>query len=288
MSDPIITPTPAPGSPVAPGSASITVPPTPAPGAAPITPPPAGAFTIPEAFKDKPYLKGVDSQEKLFSMLDGAQTLIGKKGPAIPAADAKPEEWNAFYDALGRPKDAKEYKFPTADKTEPALLTGISQAMHKHGLTQKQAEGVWTDVEATMGAFLKEKGVAAEKENVDFTKLATDVFGPERDKTLALGKEMIAAYASPAVKPYMNSLSNEHLVLIADVLNNINKKYIKQDGAPRPPSGGQGGTPDELRNKARLLMSEQSKHNSMSVEFANYQKQIDAIYESLRQSGIKV
>lgn len=240
-------------------------------------------FTIPDTYKDKPYLKGVDSQEKLLAMLDGAQTLLGKKGPSIPAADAPQAEKDAYYEALGRPKTAAEYKIPGSDKADPAFLPKVQAVMHKHGLSQEQAAGVWTDINAGLQDWMKEKGLVEAQQDVDFNKLATDNFGAERDKVLARGKELISANISPTMKTAVEKLDNNALIVIADLMRNMDKKYIKPDG---PPGGGpalNSGTPDELRAKARGLMSEQAKFDPLSVEFQNLQKQIDGIYDTIRK-----
>lgn len=251
-----------------------------------VDPPPVKVetFIIPDAFKDKPYLKGVDSQEKLFKMLDGAQELIGKKGPGIPKADAPQAEKDAYYDSIGRPKTAAEYTpvLTGADKTDPKVLPKLQAAFHKAGLTTEQAKIVWDESSTAFSDFAKETNLAAEQNNVDFDKLATDTFGVERDKVLARGKELISANISPSMKAAVEKLPNESLIVLADVLRNLDKKYIKQDGPGQQPTVT-GATPDDLRAKARGLMAQQKGMDVMGVEFQNLQKQIDGIYDQIRR-----
>lgn len=278
---------PAPGSaaaPVvtAPGTASTTLDINKA-TATPIEP----TFVLPNEYKDKVYLKGVDSQEKLLKMLDGAQELLGRKGPAVPKADAPQAEKDAYYEALGRPKDPAGYELPGADKGDPKFTTALRGVFHKYGLSGDAAKGIWNDVQGALGEFVKDSGLATQQANIDFDKLATDSFGTERDAVLTRGKELITANISPAMKPAIDKLDNNALIVLADVLRNVDKKYIKQDGPGRQPTIG-SGTPDELRAKARGLMSEQAKHTPTSVEFTNLQTQIDGIYDSLRKSGVRL
>ncbi|MDE1866575.1 MAG: hypothetical protein KGI08_02545 [Thaumarchaeota archaeon] len=245
------------------------------------TPP---AFVIPEAYKDKPWAKGVDSLEKLWAMNDGAQNLIGKNRIALPGENATPEEINAFYEALGRPKEAKEYVFKTNEGTDPNFLPKVQAAMHKHGLTAKQAAGLWDDVNTALSEFAKEKGIADQKLNTDFTKLATDSFGAERDAVLSRGKDLIKELTSANMKPYVDTLSNESLVVLADILRNVDRKYIRPDGPGRQPTMS-SETPDQLRGKARMLMEKQNSLNPMSTEYQTLQQQIDQIYNTLRQAA---
>ncbi len=77
-------------------------------------------------------VKLADTEKKLAGMV------------AIPGADAKPEEVAAFYDRLGRPKTADEYKLenpelPEGVKLNPELTKTFVKTAHELGLTQNQA-----------------------------------------------------------------------------------------------------------------------------------------------------
>lgn len=242
----------------------------------------APAFVLPDTYKDKPYLKGVDSQDKLLKMLDGAQELIGKKGPALPKPEAPQAEWDAYYESVGRPKTAAEYAFDGADKADPKFLPKVQAAMHKAGLNPTQAKTIWAEVNGALGEYMKEKGIADEKQNVDFDKLAADSFGVDRDKVLARSKELLGEFTSPGMKTHVANLSNESLVVLADVLRNIDAKYIKQDGPGGKPDAT-GMTPGDVSMKARELMAQQSKFNPMTPEYNSLQKQIDDLYNTLRR-----
>ena len=240
------------------------------------------AFVLPDGYKDKPYLKGVDSQEKLLKMLDGAQELIGKKGPALPKPDAPQADWDAYYESIGRPKTAAEYAFDGADKADPKFLPKVQAAMHKAGLTPTQAKTVWSEVNGALKDFMTEKGIVEQQLETDFVKLATDTFGVDKDKVITRGNELIRANISPSMKDALGKLDNNALIVLSDVLRNIDAKYIKQDGPGKQPDAT-GVTPNELSAKARTLMSEQAKHNPMSQEFLNLQKQIDECYNTMRR-----
>lgn len=249
------------------------------------SPPPVKveSFILPDAYKDKSYLKGVDSQEKLLKMLDGAQELIGKRGPAIPKDGATQAEWDAYYESKGRPKTAAEYTFDGIDKADPKFLPKVQAAMHKIGLNPTEAKTLWGEVNVALGDYMKEKGLADQQQDIDFDKLAANTFGVERDKVLARGKELVDANISPTMKDAAKKLDNNAYVVLADILRNIDKKYISPDGAPLKGPTSIGMTPADVSSKARTLMSEQAKHNPMSQEYNNLQKQIDDLYNTLRR-----
>lgn len=253
--------------------------------AKPVVPP---SFVIPDLYKDKPYLKGIDSMEKLYAMLDGAQTLIGAKGPAIPKADAPQAEKDAYFEAKGRPKTPEEYKLTGTEKADPAFLPRLLKAFHKNGFNNEEATALYADVNGELQEWMKEKGLVEAQQDIDFTKLATDTFAAERDNVMVRGKELIGELSSPSMKPAIAKLDNNALIVIADLMRNVDKKYIKQDGGMNRQPTITAGTPDELRAKARGLMVEQGKHTPMSAEFNNLQTQIDGIYDQIKRSGVKI
>ncbi len=58
----------------------------------------------------------------------------------LPKDDAKPEEIDAFYNKLGRPKTADEYRAPQG--ADEATVKALAPELHKLGITQKQFEAL--------------------------------------------------------------------------------------------------------------------------------------------------
>jgi len=71
---------------------------------------------------------------------------------ALPSEHATEEEWNAFYEKLGRPAEAAGYEFTLPDEVKSALgaegdkegeaLAGFREVAHAQGLNAKQAAAV--------------------------------------------------------------------------------------------------------------------------------------------------
>jgi len=273
MSDPVVL------EPPASASVSMSLPPANPPTEAPPPAPPAPSFAVPDAYKEKPYLKGVDSLDKVFSMLDGAQTLIGKK--SIPGADAKPEDWEAFYDAKGRPKTAAEYKIEGAEKSDPRFLSSVQKALHKIGATPSEANLLWKEVSAELDAISKEKGLVDQQADIDFEALASKTFGVNKETILSTSKGLLEKFAPSEMKPLIANLPNEQLILLAGVLDNINKTYIKQDGAPSGQPAATGRTPGEIQEQARQLMLKPEFSNPFLPGHDAVKKQVEQLYQSM-------
>lgn len=283
------------------GSATITTPP--ATGAAPasasgtVVLPTAGtptagtppAFSVPDQYKDKPYAKTIDSPDKLWSMLDGAQELIGKRPAGIPAPEAPQAEWDKFYEAAGRPKTAAEYAFdygkddkglPKASP-DPKFDESIKQMMFEEGVTAKQAAGLQKKFDGIVANLIKDKNIQVQQQNEDFSKTATELFGAERDKVLANGKALLADnIKDPRIQSALSKLPNDALMVLASALKSFSDKYIKPGGGnpPATPAGGAGGGKAEMTAEARRLMTTPEYTNSMHPDNAKVLARVNQLY----------
>lgn len=243
---------------------------------------------IPDGYRDKPYLKGVDSPDKLFKLLDGSQELIGKRPNGIPAADAPKEQWDAFYKTLGRPDAPTAYQFDGADKNDPKFVAKLQEVFHKHNLLPNQAKGVYADVSAALQDILKEKNAAAVQADVDFNKLAETTFGAEKDAKLTRAKAIMTEHAPQEMLKHLDSLSNENLIVMAGVIDSIATKYIAPD---KLPGGGQGNgqgtlqTMEQRREEARRLMLTKEFNDPFHPDHEKVKKQVSDMYAPLRSGG---
>lgn len=286
LRDPDVTPPAGGGTPLASASGTIILPPA---GTPPATPP---AFVVPDAYKDRPYVKGIDSPDKLWVMLDGAQDLIGKRPAGIPAPDAAQAEWDKFYEATGRPKTAAEYKFDYGknadgtDKGAPDVKweASIKDMMYKHGLTSKQAVSLQKDFDGIVANVLKEKNIQVAQENADFTKISTEMFGAERDNVLANGKALLTEHVKdPRLVAAMAKLPNDALMVLAATMKSFSDKYIKSPGAPGTPpgapgTGAGGGGKAEMMAEARRLMTTPEYSNSMHPDNTKVLQRVNQLY----------
>ena len=101
---------------------------------------------LPEELRDHPSLKKYSTIENLAKGYINASSLLGKDKLVKPNND---DEWNEFYNDMGRPEGATGYEF-TFDTEIPDELkeytTGrvnaFKETAHKLGLTSTQADGL--------------------------------------------------------------------------------------------------------------------------------------------------
>lgn len=192
--------------------------------------------TLPEEYREKPYMKGIDSMDKLLSKFDGAQKLIGKKPFGIPEESAPKEDWEKLYNSLGRPESPDKYLFeenlPEGIKKNEAFENEARTLMHEIGLSQKQAQALkqWFDGQSVKAhESISETNARLDSE---FNDLADKTFGDKKDHVLATAKKLLGENSPKEFAEDIGALGNKELIILAGVLNNIQQKYIKQDSLP--------------------------------------------------------
>jgi hypothetical protein len=125
----------------------------------------------------------------------------------VPGADAKPEEWDAFYGKLGRPVDASKYDFteafkPYKDKDpnfkpNERLDKFARDFAFKHGLTNTQALSVVADYAKMEGEMHAEVATSSQAANeAAMTELAK-TWGADLEKNRAAGQRVVTALKLP-------------------------------------------------------------------------------------------
>lgn len=106
--------------------------------------------------------KGFKGVEDVISSYKQAETLLGDKVNAavIPGADATPEQWEEFYNKLGRPSSANDYKLELPEGDDGAFSKTAAEWMHKAGLNQQQAQGLnkyWNEFVVNQQAAIEQQ-----------------------------------------------------------------------------------------------------------------------------------
>lgn len=111
----------------------------------------------------------------------------------LPGEDADEAKVNEFYNKLGRPESPDKYGLKAPDGADPKVTEFYSQIAHKHGLTAKQAQGIfgeWNEFITGLGAQSEaEMAAAAEREITDIRK----EWGQAFQQNLDAGRRAAAA-----------------------------------------------------------------------------------------------
>lgn len=125
-----------------------------------------------------------------------ATELEGKLGNAIPklADTASDEERGAFYDALGRPKDPKEYEFEGEDKNATEWSSNWKKEFHSLGLTKTQAKQLSGKWNAAVQGMVEAHNVALKNEIAQSEQKLKSEYGDKYEANVELAKRLYSKH----------------------------------------------------------------------------------------------
>lgn len=243
-------------------------------------------FTVPEAYKDKPWAKDFKSPDDVFKSLESAQQFIGRKGFGVPGEKATPEEKAQFYKELGVPDDDKGYEFKKPDGVPDELWDTKHEAKWA-GLmkTHNVPKGV---ANALRDEMLKET-IELHNGSVKSLNEAMDkAFGDKKqDVAKQVGAMMTEAIPDKALRDQIEkNIGNKNTPAFATALGLIHQHYTKKYGLADTNTGdggdGSGGkTMPEMRAEGQKLMATEAYRDPMHKDHAATRKLVDDIYENI-------
>jgi hypothetical protein len=272
--------------------------PAPDPNAAPPAPPAPPAdwkAGLSDDLKAHPGLaKFKDSGALATSYLE-LQKKIGYDKIAFPAdiTKAKPEDFNAVYDRLGRPKTADEYKMPTDIKLPegyPAVkeetikwFKGIS---HKYGLNQTQTAGLYKDYMENEGNQFKQFQMQTEESRQAAEAKLRQEYGATYDAKIALVKKTFLTYADDEAKAlFEEGLGNNPAII--KLFANIGSK-LSEAGLIK---GDSYFTMNPEEAKAEIAKIQGNKthpyYDKVHPEHAGAMKRIEELFRMAYPEGAK-
>lgn len=165
--------------------------------------------------------------------LSEAETRLKESIPKLPD-NATDEERGLYYDALGRPKEAKEYEFDSEDKNAPEWTGYWKKEFHSLGFTKTQAKTLSAAFNKQMQAMVDAHNASIQKENsAAETKLRTE-FGEKFDANVELAKRMYQKHlGSEFDKDFSNGNAGTRFQTVRLLL-----KLAALTGEDRSPQGG--------------------------------------------------
>lgn len=222
-------------------------------------------FAIPDAYKDRAYLKDVKSIDDVYKKLDGAQTLLGKR--AVPDyKTAKDEDWEEYFSKT-RPEGGKytlnEEGIFEKFRGNGEFTKGLEGIFNKAGLTQKQVDILMDPKDGYSGYMMAEIGkingqIQAKEAEADaqFDGLAAKVFGDRKDEAIGNAVQMLAeASEGLGLEDGLDKLIAENpdaLVGLAQRLDYLHRTYIANDTLDKKRNGDGSNSNDPASLQASL------------------------------------
>lgn len=248
------------------------------------------AELIPAELRDKPYLKDFltmprtpESFGKLFTKLDGAEKLIGQRPTGIPAADAKDEEWDGFLAKL-RPGKPEDYEIKVKEGVSPdeGFLNAVRASFLAGDISKRQAAKFMAKFGAEMEGYSakREQGVKDEqaKKDAAFTTLAQAALGAENKVVMERVKATLKEHCPPAMKGYLDKLTDENLVIMAAAIDAVQRKYMSEDELNAKPNGNAGGDEQSVSARGRALMASKAYTDAWHPDHDKVVAEVNALY----------
>lgn len=154
---------------------------------------------IPEEIRTNAVFSNVKDIGDLANQFVNAQKLIGAEKILKPKEDWKEEDWDKFFNSIGRPESPDKYSKPEVKLAEGLEMdeTAINDALktfYKAGLTQKQADSVLGFYSNLINNQVEKANKEAEKGRIESENSLKSEFGDKYDEKLDIARSVIKKF----------------------------------------------------------------------------------------------
>lgn len=198
--------------------------------------------SLPADIQGNENIKRINDVQTLATSFVNAQSLLGKDKVPLPGKHASEQDWQAFYDALGRPAlDKYEVAGPKDAKyIEKEWLAELKPIAHKAGILPSQLESVLEWYEKKTGGTLESMEKARKAEVEKGLNALKDEWGKAHDQNLSYAKNLIREFSSPELNKYLDESGLGNDANLIRLLAKVGESLYKEDGMV---SGQPGGKP---------------------------------------------
>jgi hypothetical protein len=173
---------------------------------------------LPEDLRGEASLSQIKTIPDLAKSYVNAQKLIGAEKIAKPQKNWKPEQWNEFYNNLGRPQDITGYTFkpenlPPDMGVNDEKLGEARKVLHEAGLSDSQATKVLKYYfESATKNYQDGVRDSENKKVAAISQLKTD-WGDKFDTKLNLAQSVVKKFGGEEIKEFLEKHGNDPQVI---------------------------------------------------------------------------
>ena len=137
---------------------------------------------ISEEFRQDPNIEKFTEIDALAKSYINATKMIGQDKVALPNKNSTEDQWNEFYDKVGRPESADKYSLDVKSDVVPldnGAVKQFAENAHKLGLSNKQAQGVLEFYKNSMEGTAQQSKVDTETAQVQAEQELRQEWGRE-------------------------------------------------------------------------------------------------------------
>lgn len=240
-----------------------------------------------DELKEHPSIQDLQTPDDVVKKLVNAEKKIGRDKLAIPGENATEDEWDEFYQKLGRPEKPDEYELPQEglpEDFEPneEFLNVMQQEAHEAGLSKQQfAKIARRIINANVEHQQKQQQQQQEQKEQQLTALKKE-WGEAFDQNVGLAKEAVERIGGDELKQALNQTGLGDNPALVKAFAEVGK-FVKQDEVI-----GEGGkaslrmTPDEVDKEVERVKKENQDILTSPANQQQRQQVAQQLYE-LRQ-----
>jgi len=238
--------------------------------------------SLPEDLKNDPSLLTVKDVPGLAKSYIHAQKMIGADKIALPGKNASEEEWDAVYNKLGKPEEAKTYEEDFGDLPIPEEnVKNFKDAAHKLGLNQTQFKGLTSWYKDLIKTQVEDINVDADTKRAESEAALRKEFGKTYDAKLKSSQRVFQTYGDTEfldVELKDGTKLGDHPTFIK-LMSNI-ADTISEDKIATGEKGSEFFTPAEAKRKiAELTAPGTAYWNRKDAEHENAVKEVADMQE---------
>ena len=236
--------------------------------------------SLPDDVRTDPSLADIKDVGGLAKSYIHAQKMVGTDKIALPTENATPEEMNAFYDRLGRPK---EYEFTKTELPEGMeynedMEKQMKALMHSAGLTNKQANDLNNGYLKYMSEQFTNQKTADENQKAEWYKTLKIDLGKAFDKQIDLSQRAARELGG---EDFLNWLDNT-----GQGNNPMFVKMFAKVGQMMAEAGAEPGKPQSFEmtpESARAEIARLQRDPNFMEQYNN--KETDGHKEAVKKFG---
>ena len=238
---------------------------------------------LPDDIKDSKDLMKFDSVEALAKSYIHASSMIGRDKIPMPKTD---EEWDQVYNRLGRPEKPDLYEIAIPESMPEKLAVQMKENMpafrkmaHKHGLSMKQATGLYEDWTEMVSHGARKESEMAKIEKEEATQTLKKEYGQAYDAKVHLANRAIDRFASPELVELLATSGlgrNPHMVKAFVQIGELIAEDLGLDK-----HGNQLETPQDIQDKIDELQAGNAYLDESDPKHNSVVRQVKALMDRL-------
>lgn len=199
----------------------------------------------------------------------------------VPKADAPTEEWNKFYNKLGRPESSEGYQLAPPDLTrgaalDPAVLPKVKSLFHSAGLTTSQAQVLLSG----WGRIVNEGIEGSHAKQAEALEALQQEWGAAYNNNLTYARSVATQLGGPDVLKAMDRTGAGNDPAVVKFLMKVGKLFA-QDGVISTGEEFQSvqTAQEQIDSVLNLGKEERQKHPYWNRSLSGHKEWVEKMYK---------